>query len=452
MPKLVKRWPYATTSAGRYRGTLEGRMKCWEAEGPARTIFNTELDTKIKDYIVNNLPESYSFIGFSLFMVGRMQAQTNPTVLIVSDDKPRRKAAFKAIKSSGLLDQYPGFHVAHCRLAAEFEDLQQMAEERFITRGHYDPPKTDCGIYISYSDDPDGPLFAHDHASSGSNGAMATIGGLLRVGTIYYAFTVAHVLAYHAPHSEFNEPPHGFTSSPSDSPDFETTAMDDLDDESDLDELCSASSEDSTNFPGDSSNNEDSSSEQHESKTDSSPSTSSQQPEENSPAAQSVETMPAPKELAILYHHPNEATTIIYTSNSLDIMLLKINSPYPFFMFLPLRVRVVSITSFAKITNVSIGDGINISVQTHTAVLSGRLSATSFHAQLQGSRSFQKLYLAQLSTPLRPGDCGSWATTGNTESLVGIVVAASPKTGSVLILPGRTIFECVERQLAVGKG
>ncbi|KAI1199801.1 hypothetical protein F5X97DRAFT_295454 [Nemania serpens] len=452
MPKLVKRWPFAATSTGRYRGRLEGKLECWDANGPARVVFNTELNLKIKDYIVNNLPESGTFIGFSLFMVGRSQLRTSPTVLLVSDDKPGRKAAFEAIKSSGLLEQYPGFHVAHCRLAAEFEDLQPMAGRRVMTQRRRNSPSTDCGIYVSLSDTTDNPLLVHDHSSGILNGARAIIGKLLLRHGHAYGVTVAHVLADHAAPFKAHELDQGRTGSPPDSPDFETTAMDDLHDESDLEELCSVTSEGSTSYHEERSENDDSSLEHLEPNTDSPLLMSRSQLEETSPAPQSSELGSTNTEQPAQCGGPSYCrgvAAVVHASSDIDMMLLAVdvNSEKSF------PAIMMSLTQFAQSIDVSIDDDMEIVVRLLNEVsIPGRLSATAFHTQY-GSFGFQKVYMAKLSKPLRLGDCGSWvfSRTAGDEKIVGIVVAGSPSTGTVLILPGRTVLEYVEKHATPSK-
>lgn len=63
----------------------------------------SEIVGKIKTCLEQCLPESNSFVGFSLFMVGKVPEKTKPTIMIVSDDKRRRKEAFQVIKSRNIL-------------------------------------------------------------------------------------------------------------------------------------------------------------------------------------------------------------------------------------------------------------------------------------------------------------------------------------------------------------
>ncbi|KAI1326203.1 hypothetical protein F5Y16DRAFT_421961 [Xylariaceae sp. FL0255] len=122
---LPATYPYAL-SAGSYRGMLVGKYHSWHAEGQARNLFTNEISGKIKICFEQCLPESHSFVGFSLFMVGKVPEKTKPIITIVSDDKIRRKEAFQLVKSKNILGTYPGFELGHCSVAAEFEGLRQL--------------------------------------------------------------------------------------------------------------------------------------------------------------------------------------------------------------------------------------------------------------------------------------------------------------------------------------
>ncbi|KAI0516694.1 hypothetical protein F5B22DRAFT_175925 [Xylaria bambusicola] len=457
MPKLVKSWPYAAASTGHYRGRLEGKLECWDANGPARAIFNDELHVKIKDHIVTNLPESTSFIGFSLFMVGRTQLRTSPTVLLVSDDKPRRKAAFEAIKSSGILEKYPGFHVAHCRLAAEFEDLKPMGGRKVMTRRHHHrAPRADCGIYVS-SQCVDGPLLVHDHASGVLGGSQAAIGCLLSQGDHLYGVTVAHVLADYAASFKLDDMDHGRRSN---SPDFETTAVDDdLDD--DLDDECepkvrSVTSEESKSLPGDGPDDEIPLSPGLLADMDnysSSLTSDSQDEEEPLPTSHYDAPDTGKTQQPVQCNGPDdciEVATIAHVSSNLDMTLLAIGADLKKKSF---HGNTVDLSRFAN-TIESIDDDVGIYVRPLSSPwpVPGRLSATAFYAQY-GTTGFQRFYLAKLSTPLRPGDCGSWAfpVSNGVPKMIGMVVAGSPSTGTVLIVPGQTVLDYIKKHVDVHK-
>lgn len=120
------KWPYAACSTGAYKGLLKQKIPCWEATGPARDLFTTKIAHRIKYFLHCSLPESNSFMTFTLFMVGKVCQKTKPTIMVVPDDKPRRKETFERIKDSKLLADYPGYELGHCKVDAEYEDLRQL--------------------------------------------------------------------------------------------------------------------------------------------------------------------------------------------------------------------------------------------------------------------------------------------------------------------------------------
>ncbi|KAG7293476.1 hypothetical protein NEMBOFW57_003527 [Staphylotrichum longicolle] len=136
-----KSWPYAANSTGRPRGPLSpgskiGRVQVFEALGDARRIFTESLSQAIVTYLNDNsdkLQDSASFVDLSLFMMGKSPDRTKPTVMFVSDDKQVRKEAFRMIKESGILVDYPGFELGEMPLKAEFENLQPLGSQHGST-------------------------------------------------------------------------------------------------------------------------------------------------------------------------------------------------------------------------------------------------------------------------------------------------------------------------------
>jgi hypothetical protein len=59
-------------------------------------------------------------------MMGKSQDRTKPVVMFVSDDKQVRTEAFRLIKNSGIMKDYPDFGFGEMELRAEFENLQPL--------------------------------------------------------------------------------------------------------------------------------------------------------------------------------------------------------------------------------------------------------------------------------------------------------------------------------------
>ncbi|KAI0458443.1 hypothetical protein F5B21DRAFT_528974 [Xylaria acuta] len=74
-------------------------------------------------------------------------SKTKPYIMMISDDKQRRRAAFKLIRSQKFMAEHPGFELGHYSVTAEFEDLQQLGE------GHNDMRHS-----VSDSEDSEEPI------------------------------------------------------------------------------------------------------------------------------------------------------------------------------------------------------------------------------------------------------------------------------------------------------
>lgn len=65
-------------------------MSVFEAKGPAGEKFANEISGAIVKYLGDNsnkLQDSATYVGLSLFMMGKSADQTKPVVMLVSDDK-----------------------------------------------------------------------------------------------------------------------------------------------------------------------------------------------------------------------------------------------------------------------------------------------------------------------------------------------------------------------------
>jgi hypothetical protein len=81
-----------------------------------------------------------------------------------------------------------------------------------------------------------------------------------------------------------------------------------------------------------------------------------------------------------------------------------------------------------------------IKTSTPNGTIAGMLSGTPSFVRLPGSKVFQEVYVAMLEKPLLPGDCGSWIKNAVSRKLFGHVIAGSPTTGLVLLIPAAKVF------------
>lgn len=106
--KPKTRWPNPEISIGKYRGMRKGKLHCWEAEGPARQVFEelTPRITSLLEIECGPVPSS-SFVFCDIFMIGETKATTLPHIMFSCERRESRKAAVAAIRRSNILDQYP---------------------------------------------------------------------------------------------------------------------------------------------------------------------------------------------------------------------------------------------------------------------------------------------------------------------------------------------------------
>ncbi|KAI1734458.1 hypothetical protein F4680DRAFT_343564 [Xylaria scruposa] len=451
MPNFLRSqtYPYAGSSTGPYRGLLFRKYPCWDAQGPARDIFMEDIAGKIKACLEQCLPESNSFVGFSLFMVGKLPEKTKPTIMIVSDDKARRKAAFQIVKSRNILTT--GFELGHCSVAAEFEDLKQLGSNIALTPSNsyedilcldddFEPGEEIRGLlstevcaleYPSWKE-PTRLYFQTSSNLHSHNAGTATCGGLLQIDDDVYAVTMAHAVhpICHATMSP--EPPDG---SSSQSDDFEITGMDDWDedDEEDNKTLTAITS------PGSKTSSENSDSEESLLK----PCDSHLSSETGIKSRVGTgSSMVHEEDLVENYEESEEENddnifdmcepvgSIVSVDEALDIALIKMKPNElmmgAFFWRITTKLLVDS-----DPTDTSI-----VIKTTHHPEIRGERSTVPFYTRLPGKSNFLELYSVQLSTPVRHGDSGSWAFS-DSGKLVGFVIAGNPKIGSCLLLPSR---------------
>jgi hypothetical protein len=415
-------------------------------------------------------------------MVGKVPEKVKPTIMIVSEDKPRRKAAFQIVRTRSLLANYPGFELGHCSVAAEFEDLRQL--------GYYDPSlsetislaSTENPEHVQHLDDGDSPgdeilsllsaevcafewpdqtrptrLYFHTPSNSHShNSASATCGGLFNHEGELYALTMAH--AIHPTRRTIMSPEQWKPQddSLSESDDLEITGMDDWDedDEGDAKTLTAITSPGSRT-PSDASDSEESQLKRYDSQRSSEISIRPQiatVPPTAYEADYTYENDYLCEDYFVEYDYDDDGFeedvpvsetcerigSVVSVDEVLDIALIKIplGRSTPDVLYASAGLKLMAVMS-----TVDDPADTSITVRTaHHAEIKGHRSESPFYALLPGTANFLELHSVQLSTPLRPGDSGSWAFNNN-GILAGFVVAGSPKTGSCLLIPAGNAFK-----------
>ncbi|KAI3319992.1 hypothetical protein HD806DRAFT_507357 [Xylariaceae sp. AK1471] len=470
MQKLLRpqTFPYADSSTGPYRGLLVRKYPCWDARGSARDIFTSEIAGKIKACLEQCLPESNSFVGFSLFMVGKLPKKTKPTIMIVSDDKSRRKEAFQIVKTRNLLTMYPGFELGHCSVAAEFEDLRQLGSDARSPKAESASAKDREDV--QHLDDRNYPgdeiltslsagvcafewpnmthptrLYFHTSPNSHSHdSASATCGGLFKYEDELYSLTMNHAIHPTIPAIITPQQCESHDDSSSQSDDFEITGMDDWDedDEGDTRTLTALTSPGSKT-PSEVSDSEESLLKRYD----------SQRSSEISLRARVDMTPPIIYEdgCPLDYYEDEEdevdvpsickrVGAVVSVDQVLDIAVIKVASDRS----TTDDSSACSLLDFSVTTIFDLDHNLtnpSITVKTiHHPEIKGHRSEMPYYTRLPGTGNFLELESVQLSIPLRPGDSGSWAFDGE-GNLVGFVIAGSPKTGSCLMMPAGTALE-----------
>lgn len=172
-------------------------MSCWDAIGDARRKF-TELKSKIRLYLEQNhemVQDSGNIIHFSLFMVGRSATRTKPTIMFVSEDKRARKEAFKMIKASDIMKEYPGFELAHIPLTAEFENLRFLAGKDVGLTCDVIPPSEPLHVFTPEAGKLEGRrLYFYGTSEPQTTPRTATAGGVISYQGKRMILTVDHFL------------------------------------------------------------------------------------------------------------------------------------------------------------------------------------------------------------------------------------------------------------------
>jgi hypothetical protein len=105
-------WPNPEKSIGIFEAEL-GSQCCWQVIGPAREAWE-KIHPKIKRYLETHTePISTTTVLWIFRMIGPAPQTSSPTVIFCCEEKIHRKAAWKAVKESNILDDYQGIQLAH---------------------------------------------------------------------------------------------------------------------------------------------------------------------------------------------------------------------------------------------------------------------------------------------------------------------------------------------------
>jgi len=489
--------PYAANSTGRHRGSLKtrkGRMSVFEAKGPAREKFANEISGAIAKCLRDNstkLQDSASYVGWSLFMMGKSADQTKPVVMLVSEDKQARVEAFRLIKDSGIMDEYPGFDLGEMPLKAEFENLRPLSssfawqgfnpyhddESVSMLQQTYSPEPGQSvfsthpimyadskypSIFIDPSLDPPRtarfgtPLVARKESTSftvpdesieifggrgvlkAPSGESATTGGFISYKGRYFAHTVDHFLRSAQSIQAKSQERQGSEDSEIE---CEIMGLSDSEEEDDGDDITSRASQTPHNSDGEDSDSDISELSQSSGVSSASLGMSDGR-DPDSPLSIRLESR-VDDAVAVEGSDPLlEIGNVVATSKHLDSSFVRVStSDISRPQAIPLKAYEDHIETEA--------DDVPVQTVTNHGEINGTLSGTPFFVRLPGTSDFQKVYTAKMNKPLRPGDCGCWIKTVQGK-LFGHVIAGSLTSGQVLIMPAARVFAQLLEDVTTG--
>jgi len=466
-----KHRPYAANSTGKLRGTLKtriGQLLVFAAEGSARAKFADDISPAILQYLRDNSEElqvSTSYIGLSLWMMGKSAEKTKPVVMLVSNDKPARVEAYRLIRDSAIMANYPGFDLGEMELRAEFENFQPLGSEYTDDMWNYEswcPPapapepssmgsRHDKRSPASFTP-PENPitvfgkldrpfqawrLEVETGEGSETRRSMASTGGGVSFQGEDMVQCVSHFLSSAPLNCHGWEGAVGSASLTSEN-DVECEIMDlsDFEDD-DMAEITSrgsvspeVSDEEAASGPSSPSGSE------WSLRPDSPPSSESLDAL-SSPASAFDNRVDAPEgEASQPVAEAALSTTagqVVLASSHLDSAFIRINSPTPTGFCIPLE-------SYQEHVETAPTIDVAITTTTRRGLVTGTLSGTPFFVRLPGTKEFQEVYTARFDSPLQPGDCGCWVKGEISGKLFGHVIAGSTTSGLVLLMPATRVF------------
>ena len=109
-------WPSPEDSIGRPCALRFKNTECWEAKGPALSVFN-QIAPAVDKLIEDNLelleqgePKS-SGISFNMWMEGSKPSSARPVIVFSSRSRRQRTCAKALLKDSGILDKHPSISI-----------------------------------------------------------------------------------------------------------------------------------------------------------------------------------------------------------------------------------------------------------------------------------------------------------------------------------------------------
>jgi hypothetical protein len=191
----VAPWPSPELSIGDCCSPLGG-FKCWEAIGPALAI-SAGIHKAVKGLLdqhaefLHEAEPKPCFIAFKVYMIGREERKSNPTLLISCERRSPRQKAVKLVRNSTILRENPGVRLAESpaplRLMSPISPRpsDNESDKHGLTRLagqslYWTPTNAACGIPV------------YTEMSGEGCGPKATVGGFISLGGEIFGLSAAH--------------------------------------------------------------------------------------------------------------------------------------------------------------------------------------------------------------------------------------------------------------------
>lgn len=435
-------WVEPQLSIGRHLGKY-GKEALWEARGPARDAFNS-LAPRIKEYLENSSEPIARRVTWSIYMVGRTESTASPVVMFCCEILELRRDIRNVIKDSGILGEYPGIKTGHMRTPPDFTHLVPLTGDERPEQEYRDqlsilfyPISSACGSKLFNSSESRGPY------------AIATVGGVIRLGNRFYYTTAAHTLRP-PPCSTVEEPPESqsgeeATYMGSENDDNDVLSLDGSDD-SDISSFTSEDAEwNEISLCAGSGYNTETFEEIPTSESTYGKQAESQQDADEGTAMFSSFELGKPS-MSLIGRPFLMSTQAKGCGAGLDYALIEICSERHTLENVVRWAKDDSIVRVQSIVRSEPQDAHILAVTSH-GIIEGYLSGTPAYTSTEGSPSFQKVFNVTLHGTLERGDCGTWIIDAKCGDLYGHVVMGSPGSGSALIIPFNEIFNDIQSQL-----
>ncbi|KAL4967034.1 uncharacterized protein BDV14DRAFT_170484 [Aspergillus stella-maris] len=143
LPAKKESWADPELSIGTFCGAANGKLRYWEAQGPAQEAYG-RICTNIQDILNGSCGpvRCSSAIVYDIYMIGRAPATAVPHIMFSCKQRKSRKQAVSAVRASGILNGCPGFelghweyppHIANIRLLADTSDGDSVCSSYSLT-------------------------------------------------------------------------------------------------------------------------------------------------------------------------------------------------------------------------------------------------------------------------------------------------------------------------------